>query len=74
MRPLCIGGDHGQRRNSMVTPTIIITIDNETSKLKQNSICRNYEIYAAENIICDANYTKQIKTKFSTMWRAHIAS
>ena len=63
--------NHGHHRNSMVIPTTIIKTDNETIKLKQNSTCRNYGIYAAECTICNAKYIGQTKTKFSTTWRAH---
>ena len=64
-------GNHGQLRNSMAMFTTVITTDNETIKLKQNLTFRNYGIYAAECIICNAKYIGQTRTKFSTRWRAH---
>ena len=43
-------GNHGKHRKSMVTLTSIIKTDNETIKLKQTLICRNYVIQGGPKV------------------------
>jgi len=44
---------------------------NKTFSLNQKLTCANHGIYVGTCVICDEQYVRQTKNKFSTRWSSH---
>ena len=64
-------GNHGKYNKSMVPTINTLKTGNKTIQLTQKLTCKNFGIYVATCILCNAQYVGQTVNKFSVRWAAH---